>query len=154
MEKTILIGLSNKLSINATKWLTIISGLFFLIYGALYIDLNSINSFGTILGILVILLGILNIVFGLTAFSINSKYAMRLKVNDSLLEFKSAYLKPVIRLNWDDIKQIKFDAYKIDFQLNKRKEVFRYRSNPNISKKIKQTLLEIAEQKNIPVTGG
>ena len=154
MEKTILIGLSNKASINTTKWLTIISGLFFLIYGVLYIDLNSINSFGTILGIILILLSILNIVFGLTAFSINSKYAMRLKVNDSLLEFKSAYLKPVVRLKWDDIKQIKFDAYKIDFQLNKRKEVFRYRSNSEVSIEIKKTLREIAEQKNITVTGG
>jgi len=154
MGKTILIGLNNKLSINTNKLLTSISGLLFFIYGVLYIDLSSIKTFGTILGISMILAGIHNIVFGLTAFSKSSKYAMRLKVNNSLLEFKSSYYKPVIKLNWNDIKQIKLDAYQVNFQLDKRNEVFRYRSNSDISKEIKSTLRKIAEEKNITVTGG
>ena len=154
MEKTILIGLNNKLSINTSKWLIIISGLFFLISGALYIDLSNLSSLRPILGISMILAGIHNVVFGLTAFSVNSKYAMRLKVNDSFVEFKSSYYQPVIRLNWDEIKQIKLDVYRVNFQLYKREELFIYRSNSEVSKEIKRSLREIAEQKNIPVEGG
>jgi len=156
MEKTILVGLNNKFSTNTNKWLISFVGLFYLITVTFIwnINLNNINPISMILWIALILNGIYNIVFGMTAFSITSKYAMRLKVNDSLLEFKSAYLKPVIKLNWDEINQIKLDAYNVNFQLEKRNAVFRYRSNSEVSKEINQTLREIAEQKNIPVTVG
>ena len=164
MEKTILIGTNNKFSAKTNKWLKSLSGLFMIIVGigqiwninSNNIEQNDLNLWGAwnLLWIAVILIGIFQIVFGLTAFSINSEYAMRLKVNDSQIEFKSTYFKSATQLNWNDIKQIKLDAYQINFQLDKRNEVFRYGSNSNISIEIKKTLREIAEEKNIPVIGG
>lgn len=108
----------------------------------------------SILGFVIIIAAIIAIFYGLTAFSENSKFALRLKVTDDYVEYKSAYLRAAARVNWNEIKEMKFDAYKIDFQLNKEVKRFSYRSNPEVSKEIKQLLLQIAEEKSIPVSGG
>jgi len=155
MEKIILIGENNRLSIGATKWISVIMGTIWLFLG--FVNLLRAQSFFELrylLSLVIIIAGLIAIFYGLTAFSKKSKYSLRLKVNDSIIEYKSAYLKSVTRINWDDIDEIKFDAYRIDFQLHKEMKRFSYRSNPEVSKEIKETLRHMAEEKNIPVLGG
>lgn len=155
MEKIILIGENNKLSITATKWLSISMGLIWILLGAVNVmRAETLLELKSILGFVIIIAAIIAIFYGLTAFSENSKFALRLKVTDDYVEYKSAYLRAAARVNWNEIKEIKFDAYKIDFQLNKEVKRFSYRSNPEVSKEIKQLLLQIAEEKSIPVSGG
>ena len=155
MEKIILIGENNKLSIKATKWLSISMGIIWFLLGAVnLLRAESLMDLRSLLSIVIIITSIVTIFYGLTAFSKTSKYALRLKVEDNYLEYKSNYLRPVTRINWIDVKEIRFDAYRITFQLNREIRRFSYRSNPEVSKEIKKTLGQMAESKNIPVIGG
>lgn len=52
------------------------------------------------------------------------------------------------------LKKIEFDLYKLSFQLSDNNLVFSYNSHPDISIDIKNMIREMAEEKNIEVTGG
>ena len=91
---------------------------------------------------------------GLTAFSQNSKFALRVKIDNNGIELKNNFFKPVTQLNWTDLQSIEFGLYEISFQLTGTTKVFSYDSNANVSRDIKKTIREFAERKNVMVIGG
>ena len=91
---------------------------------------------------------------GLTAFSQNSKFALRVKIDNNSIELKNNFFKPVTQLNWTDLQSIEFGLYEISFQLTGTTKVFSYDSNANVSRDIKKTIREFAERKNVMVIGG
>lgn len=154
MSKTILIGINNRFSVNANKWLYYSLGLLFLFNGVFHIFSNSFKPIGIILGILMIIGGMWYIIYGFTAFSVSSKYAPRVRIDDTEIELKNNFFKPATQINWTDVKKIEFDLYKLSFQLSDNNLVFSYNTYPDISIDIKRMIREMAEEKNIEVIGG
>ena len=154
MGKTILVGMNNKFSASANKWLFSLTGLLFLISGGFNIYTNNLEPFGFILGILMLIGGCYYVFYGLFGFSENSKFASKVKVDESMIELKNSLWKPSVTLNWADLSSIKFQPYEIIFQLQDSSNSFSYNSNSDISRTIKQTIREFAEQKEIEVIGG
>jgi hypothetical protein len=99
-------------------------------------------------------LGTYSCVFGLTAFSPNSRLALRIKVTDEFIEIKDKWLKPSIQLVWTNINSIEFGKYKIVFQLEESNKIFSYKSKANVSIKIKNLIREMADKKKIEVVDG
>ena len=154
MGKTILVGMNNKFSASANKWLFSLTGLLFLISGGFNIYTNNLEPFGFILGILMLIGGCYYVFYGLFGFSENSKFASKVKVDESMIELKNSLWKPSVTLKWADLSSIKFQPYEIIFQLQDSSNSFSYNSNSDISRTIKQTIREFAEQKEIEVIGG
>jgi hypothetical protein len=154
MSKTILIGMNNKFSASANKWLFSLTGLLFLVNGGFNIYSNNLEPFGLILGILMLIGGCYYVFYGLFGFSENSKFASKLKVDDLTIELKNSLWKPSTKLKWSQLSSIKFQSYEIIFQLGNSSSSFSYNSNSDVSIAIKQTIRDFAERKNVEVIGG
>ena len=154
MEKTILIGMNNQYSAKANRWGFILTGLLFLFNGVLNIYNNSLEPLGLILGIGIFFGGIYFTFYGMTAFSKYSRFAMKIKITNKIIEIKNKLFGSAMRLNWSDITSIKFGFYEIIFQIENTTEVFEINSNADVSKEVKRIIREQAELKNIEVIGG
>lgn len=154
MTKTILIGMNNSFSAKANRWLFSLTGLLFLANGIFNVYANSIEPVGFILGVLMILGGVYYCIYGLTAFSRSSRYALKVKMDDKVIELKNSFFKPAIRLKWADLQSIEFGAYEISFQMEGVRKIFSYHSNPNASIEIKKSIRAVAEARNIQIIGG
>lgn len=154
MSKTIIIGMNNKFSAAANKWLFSLTGLLFFVNGGFNIYANHIEPIGLVLGVLMLFGGCYYMFYGLFGFSKNSKFACKVKVDDSTIELKNSFRKPSTKLKWTQLSSIKFQPYEIIFQLGNSSCSFAYNSNSDVSIAIKQTIRDFAEQKNIEVIGG
>ncbi|MEN8249551.1 MAG: hypothetical protein ABFS32_11510 [Bacteroidota bacterium] len=147
MEKTILIGTNNNFSATTNKWLFSITGIILILLGTRMVW----TSDWEIVGIMFIVAGLHQVFFGLMGFSEKSKYALRFKVTDSLIEYRDAFLKPTVQVNWNEIVKIRLDDDKVIFSLTDKNETFKFRSNMNACQEIKEMLKGIAEEKDIPL---
>jgi len=154
MSETIVIGMPNEFSANTNKWLFSITGLFFLINGTMFIYENILKPFGMVLGVLELVGGLYYIFYGLFGFLENSKFAPKLKIDESIIELKNSVWKPSKRLNWSDVSSIKFQSFEVIFQLKNSTSTFSYNSNADVSITIKQTIRKFAERKKIEIIGG
>ena len=57
-------------------------------------------------------------------------------------------------IKWDEIKSISFHSYQIDLKLETKPLFFSYKSTAATSKRIKDAIRDMAELKQVPVTGG
>ena len=153
MSKTILIGVNNRFSDNANKWVFILLGLLFLTNGIINIY-NNFEPFGRIFGVLVIIAGLWYIFYGIFGFTENSKLAPKVKVDESMIELKNSLWKSSTKLDWSELSSIKFGSYEVIFQLKDSSNSFSYNSNADVSITIKQTIRDFAERKNIEVIEG
>ncbi len=161
MNKTILIGFDNQYSVNTQKWTYLLLGLLFLVQGILsikYLDSGTIRSGLKMLYILNMVFmftgSVLSIIYSITGFSSDSKYAPKIKIDDDHIELKRNIFKPATILNWPDIKRIEFGQYEVNFHLLESEVQFMYKSNRHVSLDIKQAIREAAELKNVEITGG
>lgn len=154
MSKVILIGVNNKYSASANKYLLSLAGLLFLTNGMFIIYANNLEPFGIILGVLTLIGGLWYIFYGIFGFSENSKFAPKVKVDKSMIELKNSLWKPSTTLKWTDLSWIKFQPYAIIFELQGSSHSFSYNSNSDVSRTIKQTIRKFAEERSIEVTGG
>lgn len=88
-EKIILMGFNNRFSNKANLSLYIITTALFITSGSLHIYNNSLDQWGMILGILMILLALINFGYGYLTLSTWSKYSPKVKVNDTFIELKN-----------------------------------------------------------------
>ncbi len=151
MSKIILLGAGDEFSNKINKWTFIFGGFLFFAQSVLYIyssthglTKNFSTSFTFLAGIYLILFLIL---FALIAFSKSSKYALKVKVDDAIIEFKTNFFKKPTKLNWHDIKFIEFKSYQINFHLGNSDKNISYDTSAPVSIEIKETLREIAERK-------
>jgi hypothetical protein len=86
-----------------------------------------------------------------TGFSENSYFAPKIRLTDQNIEFKTGFLKDVIKLNWTDIKSIDVRAFEMHIQLTNTTQIIRYRTSYVISKEIKNAIIEYADTKGIRV---
>jgi hypothetical protein len=154
MGKTILIGMNNKFSAKANKWLFLLTALIFFINGGFNIYSNNPEPFRLVLGILMLIGGCYYVFYGLFGFAENSRFASKGKVDDSTIELKNSFWKPSTKLKWAQLSSIEYKPYEIIFKSGKSSSSFSYNSNADVSLAIKQTIRDFAERKNIEVIGG
>ena len=154
MNNTILIGMNNRFSANANKWLFSITGLLFLMNGAWHIYTDNFDPVGVILGVLLIIGGLFYTLYGIFGFTEDSKFAPKVKIDESIIELKKSLWKSSTKLHWSDLSSIKFQPYEIIFHLKDSTKTFSYKSNADVSLSIKNTISVFAERKNIEVIAG
>jgi hypothetical protein len=154
MNKVFIIGMNNKFSANANRWGFILVGLVFLANGYFNIHRSNLSLLGIILGTLMFGGGIYYLFYGVFGFAESSRFSLKVKVDESAIELKNSFWKPSKKLHWVDLSVIQFQHYQIIFELKDQSISFSYNANPEISIAIKQTIREVAEQKNIQVIGG
>jgi len=154
MPKTILIGVNNNFGNKTNKWLFCSLGLIFLLNATINLSRPLLFPLSNILSILFLLMGVGCIIYGLTGFSPNSKYAPKVKIDEEGIEWGRSFWKPVKRLSWPSITGIEFQPYGIVFYHDSRSSMFSYNTTSAISIEIKQAILDMAERKNIEVAGG
>jgi hypothetical protein len=150
MKRTILIGIQNTYYKKANNWVLVLSGSMFVTGGVYYMMKN--HSFWLILGIMWTSLGLYHLFNGILSF--NSIFAPKVKVDEGMIELKNSIWKPAKILYWKDVSSINFNSYEVVFQLKNSSNTFSYNTTSDVSREIKQTIREIAELKNIQITGG
>ena len=76
-------------------------------------------------------------------------------MDEKRLKLKESLWGSVIVLSWDEIASIAYESYRLDFQLCSGKTVgFNYTTNSDTSKEVKNLIREVAERKNIAISGG
>ena len=154
MSKTILIGMNNKFTAKANKWLFSLTGLLFLVNGIFNLYNSILEPIGLILGVSMIVGGIFYLFYGLFGFLENSKFSPKVQLDELTIELKNSLWKPSVKLKWSDLSSIKFEPYEVIFNINDVSNSFSFNANANVSVEIKQTIREMAERRNIDVVGG
>lgn len=153
MKKTILLGLHDDVSPRWRMRLSIFVGIINVANGIRIVHKEN-STLWFIMGLLLIVSGIVVSVYGYLAFSEKSRYAPRVAINDKLIFIKEKLMKHAVEIPWDHIDNISFAPYKIVLKLPYSDYVFSYRSASDASKEIKSSIREMAESKQIKVTGG
>ena len=154
MDRTFIIGFNNKFSLKANRWLFLITGLFFLLNGAINIYNRSFEIVGLILGILMLFGGVFYLFYAFVGASKKSRFSPKVKVTDEFIVLKSSFLGKQITLSWSTITKIEFKPLALTFVSNNRSTDFDYVTDADTSIEIKEHLRAMAESKNIEVIGG
>ena len=156
MSKTIILGAGGtaQFDVKVQKWNMIFFGALFLVQGFLYLFKVDQGAWSKTMMSILFMSGMYVIIFALINFSRTSKYAAKLKIDDSYVELKTSLFKKGIKLKWQDIESVSFKPYRVDFKVADTVEVITYDTTSDISIDIKETLREVAESKNIKVIGG
>jgi len=112
------------------------------------------NIFWIILGFVMISASVAIGIFSILMYSEKSKYAPRISIGDNLIRIKEKLMRQSIEIPWGEIKNVNFTQNKIMFLREDSDYVFNYESSTDTYKSIKSAIKELAESKNIKVTGG
>jgi hypothetical protein len=151
MEKVILLGTESKLSFEATRGFYVFGAIVFGLLGIYNIMADSLQPFRLIFGLAIIAWCLFQLFKVVTGFSENSYFAPKIRLTDQNIEFKTGFLKDVIKLNWTDIKSIDVRAFEMHVQLTNTTQIIRYRTSYVISKEIKNAIIEYADTKGIQI---
>ena len=146
--------MNNRFSAKANRWLFSLTGLLFLANGIFNISYNKLEPLGMTLGVLILIGGWFYLFYGIFAFSQGSKFAPKIAFDESTIELKNSIWKSTTTLKWSEVSSITFESFDIIFQLQDHSASFSYKANPETSISIKQSIRDVAAQKNIFVTGG
>ncbi|MEM9324625.1 MAG: hypothetical protein AAGA85_03175 [Bacteroidota bacterium] len=156
MTKTkILLGTDTGISLKATRWLMINTGLLMVVLGAQWftstptdpdVDTGHLPYF--------MAWGLLYVLFALARFSRWSPLAPRVEINKEGVLLRSALLSKNRRLLWKDISAIHFKSYYIEFDTSEAPVSFDYHAESGRSIRVKSALREQAESLGITVKGG
>ncbi len=147
MEKSLL--LEKK---NPKQWIAM-AGIF-TVNGIILMLGEDLVKLRYITGAAMIILSILYLVYAFAGNSVKSKYAAKIRITDDLIELKTSFWKPLVTLNWADIRHIQFSSYRVEFELPDGLKTVNYETSAEQSIQLKQMLRASAEQHNIEVTGG
>jgi len=138
------------------KWAFIISGSVNIMIGVRQIYLaNSWTDWTEILGIVLAIGGLLMVIYGIIIFTPSSRLVPKIEIGDEQIIIKQEFSKNGVVLNWGNIKEIVYKTFEIDFVLNDDKtEIVNLQTSAEISVEIKETIRQLADQKQITVTGG
>ena len=154
MKQTILLGNGSISSVTLSRFAYIFIGLVLILNGINTYYSDSLGYFEYGLIAFTLIGGIYAMVYALIALTKFSSLSPKIRLSDSLIQFRSSITKKSKTLAWSEVEKIHFQPYQIDFILNKETIEFPYHSNSKISKRIKDTLRIIAESNKIEITGG
>ena len=149
MTKTILIGVTNRLSSKTSKVIFAIIGVIYMLSGA-----SKYYQFGaSVESISFFLFGVVIIAYGVILFTA-TPISPRVQVNDSEIVMRTKLFGTTEQLSWSSIQSIAFDSYEIEFETVEGRRSLSYKANPETSLEIKRSIRAMAESKDIEITGG
>ena len=78
-----------------------------------------------------------------------SKYSPKIRITDEVIEFKLGFFQANNIVLWNDVRSIVMKSYGIVLRLAESQQYIKYKSSPEISKKVKEIIREVAGQKGI-----
>lgn len=149
MTKTILLGTGNNFSNKTSKWLFVILGVLYVVYG--YQKMDQVDRLIESRGFMIY--GIVFVAYGFIIFS-NNAFSPKVVINEKTIKFKPKFFGAATQIHWIDIRQIEFGSYEITFHLKDGDVRIPYHTNPDISIEIKKAIRPIAHNLSIDVIGG
>ena len=150
MKKTI------ELTPKFTKWGFIFNGIFNTAIGInLLFQSDSWFHWTSILAIFLVIAGPMVLIYGIILFNPFNKFAPKVQIDDQGLLIKNDIHKKLIKIDWEDIQEITYKTFELDFLLNNNNMVtVNLPTTANKSVEIKRTIRNFTEMKNIKIIGG
>jgi hypothetical protein len=150
MTKTI------ELTPKSTKWIFVVNGVINSGLGIRQIlAADSWTNWGSILGLLLIVVGPLMVMYGLILFVPESRLTPKIKVDENGIFIKEDIHKVKRLIDWKNIKEITYRPYELNFHLaDNNTETVNLATNREISIKVKRTIREFADGRQIKIVGG
>jgi hypothetical protein len=126
-----------------------------MIIGIMYLVLGSVRTYerdSSFDSLGWLFLGACFLLYSLLVFS-TTPLTPKMRINDIQIELKNKIFGKTAVVMWLDVQSIEFGPF-IIFKLKDKDEVLNYSANADASIEIKSTIREIAESKNIQVSGG
>lgn len=151
MEKKFLLGVGGGLDISQR-----ISKVAYYVIGTVQLGAGLLATFREssfdFWAFLMILTGLFALFMATTGFSEKSRLSPKVIISDQSIAWKTAILSSVKSLNWNEVKTITFEEYKVVFFLNDgTTKTMAYHTEAEVSKSIKAEIRSKADQKTISV---
>ncbi|MFT4834648.1 MAG: hypothetical protein ACI8WP_001411 [Flavobacteriaceae bacterium] len=102
--------------------------------------------------LLMILTGVFALFMATTGFSEKSRLSPKVIISDEFIGWKTTIFGSVKSLNWNEVKTITLEEYKVVFFLSDgTTKILAYHTEAEVSKSIKAEIRAKADQKTIPV---
>ncbi len=150
MSKTI------ELTPKTTKWIFLFNGIIILGLGLRQIyQTESWTNWSSLVGILLIVSGSLLAIYGLILVKGMNKLIPKIQVDNYGILVKEDVHKRQRMIDWKDVKEITYRPFELNFLLTDNSiETVNLAVNAEISKDIKKTIRQIADDRQIKVVGG
>ena len=156
MRKTILLTRNpNGLNATVSKLLFILLGLSGLIRGGF--DLASATStfWSTTIALLLVVSGIMMLMLGFILFNPKNKFSPKIEIDENNISIREDVYLRTKKINWDELKQIQFKSFALDFLFNNGKSLLVVlRTTNEGSMEVKKSLMEVASKKSIQIVAG
>jgi hypothetical protein len=150
MTKTI------ELTPKTTKWIFIFNGIINSGLGLrqLY-TADSWTSWGSILGLLLIIAGPLLLIYGLILFNRTNKLTPKVQVDDNGIIIKEDIHKRQRTIEWKNVREISYKPFELNFLLaDNNIETVNLSTSGEISLDVKKTIRQFADDRQIKIVGG
>jgi hypothetical protein len=141
-------------SLGVRQWLYIFMGVMFLLNGIIGYFKEEPMTIEYWLMVLNLSFGSYAFIYGLIVSFDLMGLSPKVVVTSEGVLLKSKPFSSGKELSWDEVKAITFHSYQMDFKLETEPVFFDYNCSANTSMKIKEAIRDMAEMKQIPVTGG
>lgn len=146
---------SKRANATVSKLLFILLGLSGLIRGGF--DLASATStfWSTTIALLLVVSGIMMLMLGFILFNPKNKFSPKIEIDENNISIREDVYLRTKKINWDELKQIQFKSFALDFLFNNGKSLLVVlRTTNEGSMEVKKSLMEIASKKSIQIVAG
>ena len=145
-----------ELTPKSTKWIFVMNGIINSSLGLLQLSASdSWTSWGSILGILLVIAGPLMIVYGLILFSRTNRLVPKVLVDNNGIIIKEDIYKGQRKIDWKSIKEITYKPFELVFLLTDNNiETVNLATSAEISVDVKKTIRQFADDRQISIIGG
>ena len=144
-----------KLTPGSTKWIFLFNGLVNTALGVNQLLNNDpVKGWVLLLVIALVVAGPFMMVYAALLFS-STRLIPMVHINDIAIVVKEDIHHENKNILWEDIKEISFKSFEINFTLKGRKNTtVILNTNAQISQEIKRSIRAVAEKKDITINGG
>lgn len=150
MTKTI------ELTPKTTRWIFVINGIINSGLGLQQLsNADSWASWGSVIGLLLIIAGPLLFIYGLILFNQANMLTPKFQIDDNRIIIKEDVHKGQRQIDWKNVKEITYTPFELNFHLtDNNTETVNLSTSAEISLNIKKTIRQFADERQIKIVGG
>ncbi len=150
MTKTI------ELTPKSTKWIFVMNGIINSGIGLRQLSISdSWTSWGSLLGLLLIIAGPLSFIYGVVLFIRKNKLTPKVQIDDNGILIKQDLDTKQRQIDWATVEEITYKPFELTFHLTDNNiETVNLPTSGEISLDIKKTIRQFADRKQIKIVGG
>ena len=145
-----------ELTPKTTKWIFLFNGIINSGLGLRQLSTaDSWTSWGSVLGLVLIIAGPLMIIYGVILFNRTNKLTPKVQVDDNGITVKADIHKGQRQIAWRNVKEITYKPFELNFHLTDNSiETVNLSTSGEISLDIKKTIRQFADDRQIKIVGG